>query len=272
MLEQLDIHNFILALLLTLLAGMSTGFGALLAFVAKADNKRLLSWALGLSAGVMVYISFMEMLPEAISSLGKHFSGKTGSWYGLASFFFGIGFIAFIDWLVPESQNPHENHHMVGMAAPERKDRHKLKRQGLLLALAIGIHNFPEGMATFVSALDGWDIALPIVLAIAIHNIPEGIAVSVPIYQATGSRSRAIKYSLLSGLAEPVGALVGGLILIPFWTPAVNGLILAAVAGIMVYISFDELLPSAHSYGHHHAAIGGVVLGFALMAVSLQMF
>lgn len=140
-----------------------------------------------------------------------------------------------------------------------------------MLALAIGIHNFPEGMATFVSALDGWDIALPIVIAIAIHNIPEGIAIAVPIYHATGSRRKAIRYSLLSGLAEPIGALIGGLLLMQFWTPEVSGVILAAVAGIMIYISFDELLPSAHSYGHHHSAIGGVVLGFALMALSLQL-
>lgn len=271
MTENIDIYSFGMALLLTLIAGMSTGVGSLMAFLSKADNKKLLSWALGLSAGVMVYISFMEMLPEAMTDLERLFTGKAGSWYGLLAFFAGIGFIALIDRIVPESQNPHENHNMDD-AGVDSHDRHHLRRQGILLALAIGIHNFPEGMATFVSALDGWDIALPIVFAIAIHNIPEGIAISVPIYHATGSRSKAIRYSLLSGLAEPVGALFGGVLLLSVWTPGVNGIILAAVSGIMVYISFDELLPSAHSYGHHHAAIGGVVLGFALMAVSLQIF
>ena len=272
MFGHIDFHTFGLALLLTLFAGLSTGIGALMAFMTRADNKRMLSWALGLSAGVMVYISFMEMLPEAISDLQLIYSDKAGSWYGLLAFFAGIGLIAFIDWVIPESSNPHETH------VDEREDygndpgKHQLKRQGFLLALAIGIHNFPEGMATFVSALDGWDIALPIVFAIAVHNIPEGVAISVPIYHATGKRSKAIWFSLLSGLAEPVGALIGGLVLLSFWTPAINGIVLAAVAGIMVYISFDELLPSAHSYGHHHAAIGGVVLGFAIMAVSLQIF
>lgn len=272
MFEHIDFHTFGMALLLTLFAGLSTGIGALLAFFTKSDNNRMLAWALGLSAGVMVYISFMEMLPEAISDLQSIYAGKRGSWCGLIAFFVGIGFIALIDWLIPESQNPHETHADDKGYDEDISNRHHLKRQGLLLALAIGIHNFPEGMATFVSALDGWDIALPIVFAIAVHNIPEGVAISVPIYHATGKRSKAIWFSLLSGLAEPLGALIGGLVLLSFWTPAINGIVLAAVAGIMVYISFDELLPSAHSYGHHHAAIGGVILGFAIMAVSLQIF
>ena len=139
-----------------------------------------------------------------------------------------------------------------------------------MLALAIGIHNFPEGMATFVAALDGLDVALPIVLAIAIHNIPEGIAVYVPIYHSTGSRRKALRYTIISGLAEPVGALAGMLFLLPFWSPTVNAVSLAAVAGIMVYISFDELLPGAERHGHHHMALIGVVSGMAIMAVSLM--
>lgn len=269
---QLDLHTFGFALLMTFVAGLSTGIGALMAFMTKADNKRVLSWALGLSAGVMVYISFMELLPESIADLKSFFAEKQGSWYGLLAFFCGIALIALIDWLIPESQNPHETHESERGEALTSSDKGHLKRQGFLLALAIGIHNFPEGMATFVSALDGWDIALPIVFAIAIHNIPEGIAISVPIYHATGKRSKAIWFSLLSGLAEPIGALIGGLLLMSVWNPALNGIVLAAVAGIMVYISFDELLPSAHSYGHHHAAIGGVVMGFAIMAISLQIF
>ncbi|MEZ3549223.1 MAG: zinc transporter ZupT [Muribaculaceae bacterium] len=271
MIHQIDFDTFFFAILLTLIAGMSTGVGALMAFLTRKDNKRVLSWALGLSAGVMVYISFMEMLPEAMADMKSHFSDSSGGWYGLLAFFSGIGLIALIDWIVPEAQNPHENHSM-DEVKPVCDEHKHLKRQGFLLALAIGIHNFPEGMATFVSALEGWKIALPIVIAIAIHNIPEGIAVAVPIYQATGSRVKAMRYSILSGLVEPVGALIGGLVLMSFWTPGVNGIIMAAVAGIMVYISFDELLPSAHSYGHHHAAIIGVILGFALMALSLELF
>ena len=141
-----------------------------------------------------------------------------------------------------------------------------------MLALAIGIHNFPEGLATFASTLSGMDIAIPIVIAIAIHNIPEGIAVSVPIYHATGNRKKAFWYSFLSGMAEPLGALLGFLVLLPFWSDTINALLLAFVSGIMVFIAFDELLPGAEKYGHHHWAIGGVVCGMLLMAGSLLVF
>lgn len=272
--QGIGIETLVTALLLTLFAGMSTGIGALLAFFTKADNKKVLAWAMGLSAGVMIYVSFMEMLPEAIGKLSETYSGKSGEAYALLGFFGGMGLIALIDFLIPEAQNPHEEHSTACIhTSPETvAPRRDLHRTGLMLALAIGIHNFPEGMATFVSALEGWDIALPIVAAIAIHNIPEGIAVSVPIYQATGNRSKALVYSLVSGLAEPAGAVVGALFLLPFWTPVLNGYILAAVAGIMVYISFDELLPGAHQHGHHHIAITGVITGLAVMAASLLLF
>lgn len=275
MYDGISFENVAVALALTLLAGMSTGIGSLLAFFTKADNKRFLSWALGLSAGVMVYVSFMEMLPQAIAKMHEAYQGKNGELCGLIGFFAGIGLIALIDLLVPEEQNPHEEHRTLDLRQPERpvaQTTPGLKRTGMMLALAIGIHNFPEGMATFISSLESWDLALPIVVAIAIHNIPEGIAVSVPIYHATGDRRKAFRYSLLSGLAEPVGALVGALFLLPFWTAALSGWVLAAVAGIMVYISFDELLPGAHQYGHHHLVIIGVIMGMAVMAASLLMF
>lgn len=271
----IGIESLTAALLLTVLAGMSTGIGSLLAFFTRADNKRVLAWAMGLSAGVMIYVSFMEMLPEATEKLCAVYPGKMGEGYGLLGFFGGMALIALIDFIVPEAQNPHEEHSTACLhsaACTGNKTPHDLRRTGMMLALAIGIHNFPEGMATFVSALEGWDIALPIVAAIAIHNIPEGIAVSVPIYQATGNRGKALRYSLLSGLAEPAGALVGALFLLPFWTPVISGYVLAAVAGIMVYISFDELLPGAHQHGHHHIAISGVITGLAVMAASLLLF
>lgn len=270
---SLSIYTILIALGLTLLAGLSTGIGSLMAFFTKATNTRMLSGALGLSAGVMVYVSFMELVPEALDGIEMVYPGKEGIIYVLLSFFLGMGLIAIIDFFIPEDENPHE-FHFVNVAGNniKGKPKERLKRTGLMLALAIGIHNFPEGMATFVSALDGLDVALPIVVAIAIHNIPEGIAVSVPIYHSTGSRRKALWYSTMTGLAEPVGALFGMLFLLPFWTPTVGALLLAAVAGIMVYISFDELLPGAEEYGHHHFAIGGVILGMVIMAFSLLLF
>ena len=261
-----DLSSILIALALTLVAGLSTGLGGMIAACTGRPDTRVLAFAMGLSAGVMTYISFVELLPEATAG----FSALEGNAeaFTLLAFFGGIGLIALIDWLVPEDENPHEMR-FPGDAVPA--DSHRLRRTGTMLALAIGIHNFPEGMATFVSALDGLDVALPIVVAIAIHNIPEGIAVFVPIHHSTGNRRLAFRYTVLSGLAEPVGALAGAAFLLPFWSPAVNAVCLAAVAGIMVYISFDELLPGAERHGHHHMALAGVVVGMAVMGVSLLL-
>lgn len=250
-----------LALGLTLLAGLSTGIGSMIAYFIRRPKILYLSFSLGLSAGVMVYVSFMELLPSAIDRVGEPLS--------LLFFFLGIGFIGLIDLLVPEAENPHN---FEGLEAPKDPDqRHALLRTSVMTAVAIGIHNFPEGLATFASALSDLQLGLFIAIAIAIHNIPEGIAVSMPIYYATASKNKAFVYSFLSGVSEPIGALVGYLLLMPFLTPAVLAGTLALVAGIMIYISLDELLPMAHNYGHGHLVISGVVLGMLLMAVSLLM-
>lgn len=258
------------AFLLTLLAGLSTGIGSLIALLAKRTNRRFLSVSLGFSAGVMVYVSMIEIFAKAQSALTAQLGQRPGSWATVAAFFGGMLFIAVIDKLIPAEKNPHEVKlvEQENAAPPARK----LMRMGVFTALAIAIHNFPEGLATFVSALQSPSIAIPIVVAIAIHNIPEGIAVSVPIYQATGSRRKAFCYSFLSGLAEPLGALVGYLLLLPLMSDAVFGVIFAAVAGIMVFISFDELLPAAREYGEHHLSIYGLISGMAVMAVSLLLF
>lgn len=262
-----EFSTILIALGLTALAGLSTGVGALISFFTRSTDTRLLAGALGLSAGVMVYISFMELMPQAVESLEAIYSDRVAASIMLAAFFGGIGLIAVIDYFVPEDENPHETHSLNELETAG--SHHKLKRTGTMLALAIGIHNFPEGMATFISCLDGLEVALPIMVAIAIHNIPEGIAVSVPIYHSTGNRRKALRYSLISGLAEPAGALVGMAFLLPFWSPMVNAICLASVAGIMVYIAFDELLPSAESFGHHHLSLLGVIIGMALMAFTI---
>ena len=260
-------QTILIAFGLTMIAGLSTGLGSILAFFTKSSNHKALSGALGLSAGVMVYISFMEMMPQSLHLLSLQNSEQQAMVYMLLAFFGGIVLIWGIDLLIPEDENPHEMHRI-----EEVEHKSGLKRTGIMLALAIGIHNFPEGLATFASALSGMDIAIPIVIAIAIHNIPEGIAVSVPIYHATGNRKKAFWYSFLSGMAEPLGALIGFLVLLPFWSDTINAFLLAFVSGIMVFISFDELLPGAEKYGHHHWAIGGVICGMMLMAGSLLMF
>ena len=264
-------HDVLLAFGLTLIAGLSTGVGSLIALLARRTSRRFLSVSLGFSAGVMIYVSMVEILATARGSLAAELGARGGAWATVAAFFGGMLLIAVIDKLIPAEENPHE----ARLVESEREDAprpQKLMRMGVLTALAIAVHNFPEGLATFVSALQEPNVAIPIVAAIAIHNIPEGIAVSVPIYQATGSRRKAFCYSFLSGLAEPLGALVGYLLLLPLMNDAVFGVIFAAVAGIMVFISFDELLPAAREYGEHHLSIYGLISGMAVMAVSLLLF
>jgi ZIP family zinc transporter len=264
-------HNLVLAFGLTLFAGLATGIGSALGFFTKHTNTRFLAAALGFSAGVMIYVSFVEILASARDALGKAWGGPGGSWATAAAFFGGIAFIAIVDKLIPGFENPHEIRTVEEMQPVVGDREQKLLRMGVFTAIAIGIHNFPEGLATFTSALLDPKLGVSIAVAIAIHNIPEGIAVSVPVYFATRSRKKAFGYSFLSGLAEPAGALIGFLLLAHFMNDAVMGLLFAAVAGIMVFISLDELLPSAQKYGEHHLSIYGLIAGMGVMAVSLLL-
>ncbi|MCR9011371.1 MULTISPECIES: zinc transporter ZupT [Porphyromonadaceae] len=261
-------ESLFIPLLLTLLAGLATGIGSLIAFFTHHTNKRFLSFSLGLSAGVMIYVSFVEIFQQAETSLTAELGSKYGMTMTVLCFFAGMSLIGIIDRLVPSFENPHEVRSVESMDTPPPKDT-KLMRMGLMTALAIGIHNFPEGIATFTAAVESPTLGIAIAVAIAIHNIPEGIAVSVPIYHATGDRKKAFRYSLLSGLAEPTGALLAYLVLMPFMSPVLMGCIFAAVAGIMVFISIDELLPAAREYGEHHISIYGLISGMGIMALSL---
>lgn len=253
--------NIAIALILTSLAGLSTGIGSAIAYFIKKPKTIYLSFSLGFSAGVMIYVSFVELFPKAIEAVGDV--------YAVTAFFIGIIFIGLIDMSIPEIKNPH--HYKAPSDRVKIRGDTALMRTGLFTALAIGIHNFPEGLATFGTALTNVKLGAIIAIAIAIHNIPEGISVSVPIFYATGDKNKAFIYSFLSGLAEPVGAIVGFLILLPFLSVGLIAALMAFIAGIMVYISVDELLPMAHRYGHSHTVIIGIVLGMFIMAASLLM-
>lgn len=267
--------NTLFALLVTLFAGLATGIGSLIGFFAKKTNKKFLCFSLGMSAGVMIYISFMEMLHGARLSLGEFYGSEgKGDTITALLFFGGMVLAALIDRLIPEADNPHELHNVEEMQGEDNQHHHhaanrKLRHAGIFSAIALAIHNFPEGIATFVTAYTDIGAGIAIAVAVAIHNIPEGIAVSVPIYHATGSRKRAFWYSFFSGFAEPAGALVAWAVLMPFISPALVSLIMAAVAGIMIYIAFDELLPATHYYGENHIALYGLFIGMAVMAASL---
>lgn len=309
--------NVFIAFLLTLLAGLATGIGSCIVFFAKKTNKKFLCISLGFSAGVMIYVSMIEIFQEAKDSLIGAMGLKIGSLVTVVSFFGGIAIIALINKFIPKEENLHnarsiddiqnteislENgkcRKLTGKEFEEGADKSKsnkwfkikgkkkdlnsneknisiddrrLMRTGIVTALAIAIHNFPEGLATFVSALDNASLAIPITIAIAIHNIPEGISVSVPIYYATGDKKKAFIYSFLSGMTEPVGALIGYLLLRNIFNDMTLGILLSAVAGIMVFISLDELLPTARKYGEHNLSIYGMVAGMMVMAVSLLLF
>jgi ZIP family zinc transporter len=326
-----------LALGLTTFAGLATGIGSVIAFGAKRSNYRFLAVATGFSAGVMLYVSFVELFPQGASALEEAYGESWGMWVNVLAFFGGIVLMAVIDFLIPSAENPHETHAEIELAslrgpatpatpavevaaasaatlgpvpvqgapvsavqgsaaetyeATARSGRHSMEpeihqhgipgqrglmRMGLFTALAIGIHNFPEGLATFLAVLQDPGLGLAIAIAIALHNIPEGISVSVPIYYATGNRRRAFLYSVASGLSEPVGAVIGYLLLRAFLGSAGEfpseavGIMFGVVAGIMVYISLDELLPTSRAYGKGHDTLFGLVGGMAVMALSLLL-
>ncbi len=279
-----------LAFGLTLFAGLATGIGSMIAFMAKRTNYRFLSVSTGFSAGVMLYVSFVEIFHKGANALAEVYGERGGHWVNAASFFGGMLLIGVIDNLIPSAENPHETHTEKELAplhkkaaagsagAPTAGEHKKLLRMGLFTALAITIHNFPEGLATFLAALHDPGLGVAIAVAIALHNIPEGISVSVPIYYATGSRRKAFVYSVLSGLAEVVGAGVAygilrlvagnGIAAVPM---QVMGILFSGVAGIMVYISLDELLPTSRAYGKGHDSLLGLTAGMVVMALSLLL-
>lgn len=254
------------AFLLTAIAGCATGIGSALAYLTRHTRRNLLSAALGFSAGVMIYISFVELFGRAQTSLISIYGKFQGGAISIASFLGGMVLIAAIDFLIPSYENPHEAGLVEEMAGDEA---HHLQRLGLLTALAIGIHNFPEGIATFFAAMSDRAIGISIAFAIALHNIPEGISISIPIYYATGNRKKAFWYSFLSGVSEPLGALVGYLALRSFLTDPAMDIVFASTAGVMVFISLDQLVPHAKKYSTGHQSVYGLISGMAVMALTL---
>lgn len=266
-------ENLIFAFALTIFAGLSTGIGSCMAFFTKRTNTKFLSAALGFSAGMMIYISFVEIFFKGQNALIQLYGDSHGKMYNVLGFFSGIALIAIIDRLIPHHENPHEDMQVEKMDDNERKQNfQKLGRVGFITALAISIHNFPEGLVTFLSALEDSKTGSAVALAIAIHNIPEGIAVSIPIFFATGSRKKAFFYSFLSGVSEPLGALFGFGLLKLFNLEAFIGSVFSLIAGVMVFISLDQILPAARQFGEHHLAVYGMIAGMLVMAVSLLLF
>jgi len=266
----MEAQNILFAFGLTLAAGLATGIGSALAFCTKQTNVKFLAAALGFSAGVMIYISFTEILAKSQEALNLILNERPGTFWSLAAFFGGMLLIGVIDKLVPTFENPHTIHRVEELN--DNRNKTGMMRMGILTAAAIAIHNFPEGLATFTAAMYDAQLGIPIAVAIAIHNIPEGIAVSIPIYFGTGSKKKAFFYSFVSGLSEPLGALAGFFLLGRYFNELTFGLTFGMVAGIMVFISLDQLLPASEKYGEHHLSIYGLVAGMVVMAISLLLF
>lgn len=261
--------NILIAFIITLIAGLSTCIGSLFVLVKKNISDRYLSISLAFSAGVMIFVSFNEIFVESKKILVEALGKDNGILLATISFFTGILISAVIDLMVPKIQNPHELSYIHNSCNEETIKNYKLMRMGIMSTIAVMIHNLPEGIATFISSVNDISIGIPIAVAVALHNIPEGIVVSVPIYCATNNRLKAFKYALISGIAEPIGAILSFFVLMPIMNDVVFGFVLGIVSGIMIYISFDELLPAAQEYGDHHTSILALLLGMAVMSISL---
>lgn len=248
----MDYSKIWFPLLLSFLAGIFTVIGSFITFLIRDLKRSYLQFSLGLSAGVMIYVAFVELLASAIKNIGVVKANT--------AFFLGIVLFMIIDFLIP--------HQYIEEKIRAGASDKKLMKTGILITLGIAIHNFPEGLAVFMSSLSSIRLGIVLALAIALHNIPEGLAVAMPIFYATKSKRKTFWYSFLSGFAEPIGAVVGVLILMPILTPAVLYFSLAIVAGIMVFISFDELLPLSCEGEGYHLAIAGILIGMLVMALS----
>lgn len=275
-------QNIINAFIISALAGLTTMLGTVMLFFMKKTNTKFLSASLGFSAGAMIFISFVDIIPKAIDQLQSKYDNKAALGLAMVAFFGGMVIMALIDKFIPEDTNPHE---MTSEKTIEdvytksegeinpfsTKNTSSLKKMGVFTALAIAIHNFPEGIATFLSTVKEPSLGIPIAVAIAIHNIPEGISVAVPVFYGSGSKKEAFLYSFLSGIAEPIGGLFAYFIFMENASASMIGIVFAAVAGIMAFISLDELLPAAEEYGNHHTTIYGTIVGMVFMALSLYL-
>ena len=255
---------YFLPLLLTLFAGMSTLLGGFITFFIKRNNLKALSVGLGFSAGVMVYVSLSELVTNAENMLKSYYGLIFSKSLVFAGFLSGVIIAVLIDFFIPD----HIEEDFLN-ETKRKQARRKIKRAGLITALAVTLHNFPEGIATFLVSTQDIALGIPVAIAIAIHNIPEGIAIALPIFHATGKKRLAVLYSFLSGISEPIGGLIGVILLKTIMPDQAVGIMTAAVAGIMVYLSFDTLLPLAREYGENHHVIIGIIMGMLIMSFSL---
>lgn len=266
----MDISNVLMSFGLTLAVGLSMGLGSLISFFAKETNKRFLAFALSFSAGIMIYVGFMGILPEGIHLIEENIGHERGHVIALVAFFSGMIITAIIEKLVHllggAHSHEHSGHHHI------HKEGDHLNKLGIVSAIAIAVHNLPEGLAIFTAGLNDIVLAIPIAAAVVMHNIPLGMAISIPISYSTGSRKKAFIYTILVGLCQPLGAIIGYLLLYKFFSDVLFGVLFAMIAGIMIFVAVDELLPTSQRYEDHHISVYGFIIGMIVMAISLSLF
>lgn len=263
-------HAVLTAFAVCTLAALSTVLGALALVNAKEPNPRLLSFGLAFAGGAMVYISLIEIFVKSHLSFAAAMPDRDAYSLATLAFFAGVMVIAVLDRFVPNPHGAlHDGHH--GHGHTHDHDKKSAARIGLMAAIAITAHNFPEGMATFFATLDNPAVGAPLAAAIAIHNIPEGVSIAIPVYYATGSKAKALLFCGISALAEPIGAALGYFALQPFLSPSVYGWVFGGIAGIMVYLALDELLPAAKRYAKGHETVYGIIAGMGAIAISLVL-
>lgn len=274
----MEISNLALSFALTLVVGLSMGVGSLLSFFIKEANKRFLALSLSFSAGIMIYVSFMAILPEGIELVEGYIGDEIGHTIGLMAFFGGMIMIAILEKFIHtvggdihghDHGHSHDHSHDHGH---NHSNGEHLSKLGIMSAIAIAIHNLPEGLAIFTAGLKDITLAIPIAAAVIMHNIPLSIAISVPIYYSTKSKRKAFLYTLLVGLCQPLGAIIGYLLLSNFFNDGFFGILYTIIAGIMVFVSLDELLPISQKYEDHHISVYGAIAGMIVMAISLSLF
>ncbi|MGL5351846.1 MAG: zinc transporter ZupT [Clostridium sp.] len=246
-------------IVLSVLAGLSTVIGAFIVFFSKSENKKLITFSLSFSAGVMITISFTDLFPQAERTLSKYNGNVSGIFFSLLFLIIGAFIAMLIDSFIPSEDKSNSTN---------ITNDSKLFRVGFVSMIALMLHNFPEGIATYVSAYEDTALGIYIAVAIALHNIPEGISIAMPIYYSTGSKLKAFKYTFYSGIAEPAGAIIAFIFLKPFINEIILSVIFAIVSGIMLYIAFAELIPAARKYGHHKTYLFSLFLGICIIPIS----
>ncbi|KAK6138349.1 hypothetical protein DH2020_027933 [Rehmannia glutinosa] len=258
----------LVALALSLLGGLSTSIGALFVVINQTPNLKMLGLLQGFAAGLMLSISFLDLAHNAINSIGFL---RGNLW-----FFGGVIFFAVVANFIPEPtiaptpdvKNKKKNGDEGGKDTM-KKHRRQVLFSGIITAIGISLHNFPEGMAVFLGSMKGLRVGLNLALAIALHNIPEGVAVALPVYFATQSKWQAFKLATLSGLAEPLGVIIVAYLFPSSLSPDILEGLLGAVGGVMAFLTLHEMLPLAFDYAGQKQAVKAVFFGMAFMSASL---